>query len=86
MRHIARVLGLDPEQVEAQAYGINYFIWLTKFRYQGRDAYPILDRWIEEEAENFWASPACSISNGMGPKAVDALVRPLCEGSDQATG
>jgi alpha-galactosidase len=74
-RHIARVLGLDPDKVQAQAYGINHFIWLTKFRYEGKDAYPILDEWIETRARDYWASPECGISDEMGPKAVDVYRR-----------
>jgi alpha-galactosidase len=54
-RQIASVLGLDLAQVTAQAPGFNHWIWLTDFRYQGRDAYPLLDRWIETEAEAYWA-------------------------------
>jgi alpha-galactosidase len=72
---LARTLGLDPEQVEWQAYGINHFIWLTKFTYQGRDAYPRLDAWIESEAEDYWASDKCGISDHQGRKAVDVYRR-----------
>jgi alpha-galactosidase len=54
-RAIARVLGLDPEHVSAQMPGFNHWIWMTEFRYEGDDAYPFLDRWIEEEAEAYWA-------------------------------
>ena len=75
VRKIARTLGLDPEQVEAQAYGINHCIWLTKFFYQGRDAYPLLDEWIERQARDYWASPSCGVSDEMGPKAVDVYRR-----------
>jgi alpha-galactosidase len=54
-RAIARVLELDPERVSAQMPGFNHWIWMTEFRYKGDDAYPLLDRWIEEEAETYWA-------------------------------
>ena len=72
-RRIAQTLGLDPDQVQAQAYGINHFIWLTHFRYGGRDAYPLLDAWIEEGAQDHWAR--CLPSDDMGPKAVDVYRR-----------
>jgi alpha-galactosidase len=72
---MARTLGLDPAKVEWQAYGINHFIWLTKFTYEGRDAYPILDAWIENEAEAYWASDKCDISDHEGRKAVDVYKR-----------
>jgi alpha-galactosidase len=55
-REIAHVLGLELEHVSAQMPGFNHWIWMTDFRYKGRDAYPLLDRWIETEAEAYWAS------------------------------
>jgi len=73
---IARVLGVpEPEKVQFQCYGVNHFIWLTKFRYQGQDLYPVLDEWVEKKAEAYWASPECGISDDMGPKAVDVYKR-----------
>jgi alpha-galactosidase len=53
-RTIARTLGLDPEQVTWQAPGLNHDIWLTHFYYNGEDAYPLLDAWIENEAQDYW--------------------------------
>ena len=55
-REIARVLGLDLEHVSAQMPGFNHWIWMTDFRYKGQDAYPLLDEWIETEAEAYWAN------------------------------
>jgi alpha-galactosidase len=55
-RDIARVLGLELEHVTAQMPGFNHWIWLTDFRYKGQDAYPLIDRWIEAEAEAYWAA------------------------------
>ncbi len=52
--HIARTIGLDPERVTWQAPGLNHNIWLTHFYYEGQDAYPILDRWIEDNIEQYW--------------------------------
>ncbi len=75
VRHIARTIGLDPAQVAAQAYGVNHFIWLTDFRYQGHDAYPILDGWIEKTAPALWARPDWPSSDAMGPKACDVYRR-----------
>ncbi len=53
---ILRVLKLDPKDVEEQVAGFNHCIFLTKFKYKGEDAYPILDKWIEEEAQKLWNS------------------------------
>lgn len=73
--HIAKALGLDWDKVEAQAYGVNHLIWMTKLMVDGEDAYPILDDWIENKAEDFWASPECGVSDDMGRKAVDVYKR-----------
>ncbi len=73
VKKIARVLGYDPEQIEYQCYGINHFIWLTKFRHHGEDLYPVLDKWIAEKAKDYWAT--CDISDDLGPKAIDVYKR-----------
>ena len=54
-KHVAQVLGLDLSEVTAQMTGFNHWIWMSDFRYQGRDAYPLIDKWIEEKAEAYWA-------------------------------
>jgi len=54
-KHIAQVLGLDEQGVTAQMPGFNHFIFMTDFRSEGRDAYPLLDEWIETKAEAYWA-------------------------------
>lgn len=55
--NIARVLGLDEEdKITWQAPGLNHNIWLTHFYYKGEDAYPLLEKWIDEEAEHYWAT------------------------------
>ena len=51
---IARVIGLDPDEVICQAPGLNHNIWMTHFLHQGEDAYPLIERWIADEAEGFW--------------------------------
>ena len=53
-RNIANTIGLDPARVTWQAPGLNHNIWLTHFYYDGQDAYPILDDWIENKAEAYW--------------------------------
>ena len=52
--NIARTLGLDPGKVRWVAPGLNHIIWLNEFRYEGKDAYPILDEWIVTRAEAYW--------------------------------
>jgi alpha-galactosidase len=53
-REIADVLGLDRKDVTAKMHGFNHWIFMTDFRYKGEDAYPLIDKWIEEEAEEYW--------------------------------
>lgn len=55
---VADILGLEREKVTADMVGFNHHIYLTDFRYEGKDAYPILDRWIEEKSEDYWKSEA----------------------------
>ena len=51
---IARVLGLDPDKVDVQMTGFNHLIYLTKFEYDGKNAYLLIDEWIENKAEEYW--------------------------------
>jgi alpha-galactosidase len=51
---MCNVLGLDPARVTWEAPGLNHCIWLNHFLYDGADAYPILDNWIETKGEEFW--------------------------------
>ena len=65
-RNIARVLGLDERRVTAEAPGFNHCIWMTDFRVDGVDAYPLLDKWIAADAEKYWAEqPASYDDNDM---------------------
>ena len=59
-RKICDMIGLDWHKVTWQAPGLNHDIWLTHFFYEGQDAYPILDRWIDEEGPAYWADTAAS--------------------------
>jgi len=56
-KNIIKVLGLNHEDVYVQAAGLNHNIFLTKFMHKGKDAYPILDEWIEKESAAYWKSP-----------------------------
>lgn len=53
-RDIAGMIGIDPNSVTWQAPGLNHNIWLTHFIYGGKDAYPLIDEWIETKAEEYW--------------------------------
>jgi len=71
--HLARVLGLDPEHITFEIPGVNHFVWLTRLYHEGEDALPLLDRWIEREAQEYWQT--CGMGDDVGPKAVDLYRR-----------
>lgn len=53
-REIAETIGIDPDRVTWQAPGLNHNIWLTHFVYEGKNAYPLIDEWIETKGEEYW--------------------------------
>jgi alpha-galactosidase len=55
-REIARKIGLDTDYVTAQMSGFNHWIFMTDFRYRGKDAYPLLDEWIREKGPDYWSN------------------------------
>lgn len=70
-RTVAHTIGLDPDKVTWQAPGLNHNIWLTHFYYEGQDAYPILDKWIADNIEQYWADHAeTGISAQWSPAAL----------------
>ena len=70
-RHVAQVLGLDPDKVTWQAPGLNHNIWLTHFYYEGQDMYPVLDKWIEDNIEEYWQEHAeTGVSAQWSPSAI----------------
>jgi alpha-galactosidase len=69
---IARVIGLNPSKVKGTSVGFNHEIWLTQFEYEGEDAYPLLDEWIETKSEAYWESYRPSYGeNQMSPAAIE---------------
>ena len=68
--HVADTLGLDLEDTDTQMAGFNHYIFLTQFRYQGKDAYPLIDRWIENESAALWRDG--DYVEEMSPGAIDA--------------
>ncbi len=72
---IASVIGIDPSKVTFQAPGVNHCIWLTDFRCDGEDAYPLIDEWIEEKAEEYWRTWDGSPLDGEMSRAAVNLYR-----------
>ena len=55
-KDIAKTMGLDPKHVSAVVCGFNHYNYMKSFMYKGKDAYPLLDEWIENFAEDYWNS------------------------------
>jgi len=76
---MAKVLGLDLKDVEVVSVGFNHLIWMIKFNYKGKDAYPLLDEWIERDAERYWRTwrrkQTDPFDIQMSPAAVDMYKR-----------
>ena len=73
---VLRTLGLRQEDVEVNMAGFNHNIWLVNFLHNGENAYPILDKWIEKDAEECWKSDEYLdgppwVVEQMSPAAVD---------------
>ncbi len=68
-RQVAKVLGLELEHVTAEMPGFNHWIWMTEFRYKGREAYPLLDEWIATKAEEYWRTHVPTYSDNQMSRA-----------------
>lgn len=66
---LVKSLGLDIKKVNWQMAGFNHNIWLTRFLYNGKDAYPLIDRWIKEESKKW--KPKDPFDDQMSPAAID---------------
>jgi alpha-galactosidase len=55
-RQLAGAIGVNPDEVEWEIPGVNHWVYLTRFRHQGKDLYPLIDKWIEERSDEYWAS------------------------------
>jgi len=55
-REIAKVLGLDEKDIDVLVAGFNHCVWMVHFLHKGKDAYPLIDRWIKDKAERYWKS------------------------------
>ena len=67
------VMGLDRDKIEFDFAGVNHFIWLTEFKYDGKDAFPLIDKWLEEDFPEY-----CKVedfNDGKGKKAIDVYKR-----------
>jgi len=51
---LAAWMNLDRTQLEAEAIGINHFIFITRWRYRDREAYPALAEWLQTGFPVIW--------------------------------
>ena len=70
---IADALGLDHERLTFEIPGVNHFVWLTRCLHDGHDVMPLLDAWLEEQAEVYWTT--CGHDDPLGPKQIDLYRR-----------
>lgn len=66
---LAKELGMNKEDISYEIPGVNYFVWLNSFRYQGKVALPLVQKWVEEKADEYGRQ--CKFSSGLGSKPVD---------------
>lgn len=66
---VCRTLNIPPEEVNWQVAGVNHGIWLNRFLYKGKDAYPLLDKWIEEKSDKWEPKDPWDIQ--LSPAAID---------------
>lgn len=65
---IMNCMKLDLTKVTYEVPGVNHFVWLTEFTYNGENAFPLLEKWMDE---NMWGYRDYDI----GPKAYDLYKR-----------
>ena len=70
---VAESLGLDKEGLTFEIPGVNHFVWCTRLFHHGQDVFPLLDRWIAEEAPALFASG--TRPHSLEPKTVDLYKR-----------
>jgi alpha-galactosidase len=70
---LAKTLGFKRDDISYEIPGVNHFVWLNKFGYKGKDAFSILDRWIEKHYKNRALSGKPFY--GLGSKFIDLYKR-----------
>lgn len=70
---IADILGLDRDGLTFEIPGVNHHVWLTRAYHEGKDLFPLLDHWIEQDAPAYWET--CPPSDDLGPQAIDLYRR-----------
>ncbi|MCD6545571.1 MAG: alpha-glucosidase/alpha-galactosidase [Thermotogae bacterium] len=66
---VIEALGIDPKDVDWQVAGFNHAIWLNRFMYKDENAYPLLEKWIEENSSSW--KPTDPFDDQLSPAAID---------------
>lgn len=70
------ILRLNSKDAELEMIGVNHYIWLNSFKYKGEDAYPLIDEWVKNKAEQFWKNRKPKyFENDMSPASIDMYKR-----------
>lgn len=72
-------MGLEREHCSFEVSGVNHFVFMNSFYYRGQNAFPLLDRWLEE-GKNMELLQTTDMHewrrySKLGPKAVDIYRR-----------
>jgi alpha-galactosidase len=70
---LADALGLEHDKISYEIPGVNHFVWMNRFEYEGKDAFPLLDTWIREKSAQHFRT--CEYSDYVGPKIIDLYRR-----------
>jgi alpha-galactosidase len=49
--YLAKLIGVPWEEVQCRAIGVNHFTWITEFYHEGRDAWPLVRRMMQEQPD-----------------------------------
>jgi alpha-galactosidase/6-phospho-beta-glucosidase family protein len=67
-------IGLSPADADFHVAGLNHCVWLTRLRNKrtGEDCYPLIDKWVANESQNYWNTHDLSIwEETLSPASVD---------------
>jgi len=65
VNEMPKVLGLAEGGLTCEIPGVNHFVWLTHCYHNGQDVFPMIDKWLEHDAEAYWAKKANDLDDAM---------------------
>lgn len=70
---MCEVMGLDRSKITFQTPGINHFVWLNHFYYDGQDGMPLIADWVANQSAAHFST--IGVSTDFGPKTIDLYRR-----------